>query len=195
MLKGLVFDGHDHREPRSRLIGRYIENWLNGTIEKQSAYADSVREIYHSHYPDPADRRVKFKTSGDIYSDLRENRQIVMRRLRGEIKFESDIEEAVIEALPERERMALYRLLLARVGLLAVKIPAVTTPGAAQDLGRFAREFAEAVEAVGVLLGDGVIDCNDTPEELQRAKKELDDLIGAAFTFKVAIETARDQQS
>lgn len=183
------------REPRSRLIGRYIENWLNGTIEKQSAYADNVRKIYHSHYPDPADRRIKFKTSGDAFSDLRENRQIVMRRLRGEIKFEADIEEAIIEALPERERMALYHLLHARVGLLAAKIPAITKLGTSQDLGRFAREFAEAVEAVGVLLGDGVIDSNDTPEQLDRAKSELDDLIGAAVTFKAAIEIARDQQS
>ncbi|MEW8000690.1 MAG: hypothetical protein AB2795_19265 [Candidatus Thiodiazotropha endolucinida] len=177
------------------MIGRYIENWLNGTIEKQSAYADSVREIYHSHYPDPADRRIKFKTSGDAFSDLRENRQIVMRRLRGEIKFESDIEEAIIEALPEYERYELYRLLNARAGLLAAKIPTVTTRGTAQDLGRFAREFAEAVEAVGALLGDGVIDSNDSPEQLQRAKSELDDLIGAAVTFKAAIEIARDQQS
>ncbi|MEW8508903.1 MAG: hypothetical protein AB2598_19610 [Candidatus Thiodiazotropha sp.] len=193
MVMGVT--GHGHREPRSRLIGRYIENWLNGTIEKQSAYADKVREIYYSHYPDPADRRIKFKTSGDAHSDLRENRQIVMRRLRGEIKFESDIEEAIVEALPEHERMVLYRLLLARAGLLAVKIPAITTQGAAQDLGRFAREFAEAVEAVGDLLGDGVIDRNDAPDQLERAQNELDDLIGAAFTYKAAIQAARDQQS
>lgn len=192
---GSVSRKYQSREPRSRLIGRYIENWLNGTIEKQSAYADSVREIYHSHYPDPADRRIKFKTSGDAFSDLRENRQIVMRRLRGEIKFESDIEEAIIEALPEYERFELYRLLNARAGLLAAKIPAVTTRGTAQDLGRFAREFAEAVEAVGVLLGDGVIDNNDTPEQLEKAESELNDLISAAVTFKAAIEIARDKQS
>lgn len=192
---GSVSRKYQSREPRSRLIGRYIENWLNGTIEKQSAYADSVREIYHSHYPDPADRRIKFKMSGDAFSDLRENRQIVMRRLRGEIKFESDIEEAIIEALPEYERFELYRLLHARAGLLAAKIPAATTWGTAQDLGRFAREFAEAVEAVGGLLGDGVIDNNDTPEQLEKAESELNDLIGAAVTFKAAIKIARDQQS
>ncbi|MCG7868210.1 MAG: hypothetical protein JAY74_17825 [Candidatus Thiodiazotropha taylori] len=154
-----------------------------------------MKNIYHFHYPDPSDRRIKFKQSDDAFCDLRENRQIVMRRLRGEIKFESDIEEAIIEALPEPERLVLYRMLFARVGLLAVKIPAVTTQGAAQDLGRFAREFAEAVEAVGDLLADGVIDANDSPEQLLRAKDELDDLIGAAVTFKSAIDIARDQQS
>jgi hypothetical protein len=182
------------REPRSRLIGRYIENWLNGTVEKQSSYADNVRETYHDHYPDPADRRIKFKSSDDTFSDLRENRQIVMRRLRGEIKFESDIEEAMIEALPEQQRMELHRLLLSRSGLLVAKIPAITKQGSAHDLGRFAREFAEAVEAVGDLLGDGVIDNNDSPEQLQHAESELDDLIGAAVTFKAAIEAARDAQ-
>ncbi|MCU7933715.1 MAG: hypothetical protein KZQ99_02405 [Candidatus Thiodiazotropha sp. (ex Dulcina madagascariensis)] len=182
------------REPRSRLIGRYVENWLNGTIEKQSTYADSVREIYYSHYPDPADRRVKFRMTGDVCCDLRENRQIVMRRLRGEIKFESDIEEAAIEALPERQRMELYRLLLSRSGLLAAKIPTVTQRGTAHDIGRFAREFADAIEAVGDLLVDGVIDSNDAPDQLLRAEHELDDLIGAALTFKAAIEAARDAQ-
>lgn len=177
------------------MIGRCIENWLNGTVEKQSTYADRVREIYHAHYPDPADRRITFKSSDDAFGDLRENRQIVMRRLRGEIRLDVDIEEAVIEALPERERMVLYRQLLARAGLLTAKIPAVTRRGSAYDLGRLAREFAEAVEAVGDLLGDGVIDSNDAPEKLACAESELNDLIGAAVTFKAAIEAARDAQS
>ncbi|MCU7839755.1 MAG: hypothetical protein KZQ94_10315 [Candidatus Thiodiazotropha sp. (ex Troendleina suluensis)] len=191
----MELNNHNHREPRSRLIGRYIENWLNGSVEKQSAYADHVREIYYSHYPDPADRRIKFKASGDAFSDLRENRQIVMRRLRGDIKFEVDFEESAIDALPELECMELYRLLLARAGLLVAKIPATTAQGTAQDLGRFAHEFAEAVEAVGGLLGDGVIDSKDTPDQLQKAEKELNDLIGAAVTFKAAIKAARDQQA
>ncbi|MCU7845321.1 MAG: hypothetical protein KZQ93_15940 [Candidatus Thiodiazotropha sp. (ex Monitilora ramsayi)] len=185
---------HQAREPRSRLIGRYVENWLNGTVDKQSAYADDVRSIYHAHYPDPADRRIKFKSTGDTLIDLRENRQIVMRRLRGEIKFESDIEESIIEALPLPQRMELYRLLNARAGLLAASIPSNTTTGTAHDLGRFAREFAEAVEAVGDLLRDGVIDSADTPEKLLKAQMELDDLIGAAVTFKSAIEKARQEQ-
>lgn len=183
------------REPRSRLIGRTIENWLNGTVEKQAAYADRVRQVYYAHYPDPADRRIKFKSSDDPADDLRENRQIVMRRLRGDIKFEADIEEAMIDALPDQQRLALLRALSARAGLLAASIPSTTVAGAAHDIGRFAREFAEAVEAVGDLMRDGVIDKHDTPAQLQKAESELNDLIAAAVTYKAAIELARHEQS
>ncbi|MBA1446608.1 MAG: hypothetical protein M3H12_07795 [Chromatiales bacterium] len=183
------------REPRSRLIGRFVENWLNGVVMDQAAFADDVRAIYFAHHPDPDDRRIKFCSTGDAPHDLRENRQVVMRRLRGEVKFESDFEESVIDALPDAPRRELLRLLSARVGLLAAPIPDLSVGGGACDLGRLSIEFGEALEAVGHLMEDGRIDAGDCRKKLDKAAKEIDDLLAVAVSFRHAIETAIAGQS
>ena len=178
------------REPRSRLIGRFVEHWLNGVVEKQQGYADKVRELYWQMLPDPEDRQIRFHWTGDAYHDLRENRQVVMRRLRGAIKFEADFEEAVIEALPDDVRGELLRQLSERYGLLAVPLPRVEGAGAF-DLALLAKEFGEAVESYGYLMeGDGVIDANDDPQLLARALAETDDLLAAATLFRETLTLA-----
>lgn len=183
------------REPRSRLIGRYIENWLNGVVDKQQAYADDVRRRYYAMHPDPCDRSIRFHDTGDALSDMRENRQIVMRRLRSKIKFECDFEEAAVDALPPGPRDALLQMLSARYGLLAVPLPRNTVPGVAADMARFAREFGEAISAYGELLeGDGVIDEHDDPAKLRAALSETDDVIAAATVFREAVQAALKKQ-
>lgn len=183
------------REPRSRLIGRYIENWLNGVVDKQQAYADDVRLRYYAMHPDPCDRSIRFHETGDALNDMRENRQIVMRRLRGKIKFECDFEEAAVDALPAQPRAALLQLLSARYGLLAVPVPQNTMPGVAADMARFAQEFGEAIRAYGELLeGDGVIDERDDPAKLRKALAETDDVIAAATVFREAVREALVRQ-
>lgn len=175
------------REPRDRMIGRHVENWLNGSVTKQKAYADDVRAIYEAHLSDPEDRCIKFFHTGDADSDLKENRQVVMRRLRGQIKFEAAFEEAVVLALPEPQQSELKRLLSGRYGLLAVPIPEINGAGAA-DLARLAKEFGEAVQAYGVLLGDdGEINDKDDPECLRKALAETDDLLAVGTMFREII--------
>jgi len=180
------------REPRARFIGRFIEHWLDGAKDKQGAYADEVRAIYFAHNPDPADRRIKFFSTDDALHDLRENRQVVMRRLRGEIKFEADFEEAAVLALPTGPRQSLLRQLSARYGLLAVPIPEVAGAGAS-NLAKLCKEFAEAVEAYGPLLdGDGQINAQDSTVKLLKALAETDDLLGVVTSHRAAICSALD---
>ncbi|MEJ1414267.1 MAG: hypothetical protein RPU13_13435 [Candidatus Sedimenticola sp. (ex Thyasira tokunagai)] len=183
------------RESRSHLIGRYIEHWLNGDITKQSSYADDVRLAYWAMEPHPEERNIKFHSTGDAVHDTRENRQVVMRRIRREIKFECDFEEAAIEALPTEGRADLLQLLSARYGLLAVPIPGCDSLGVSADLARFAKEFGEAVTAVSELLqGDGVIDEHDSPVKLRSAAKEMDDLLAAGTVFRISISAALKAQ-
>lgn len=183
------------RESRSRLIGRFVENWLNGVVDKQQGYADDVRQHYNAMHPDPRDRLVRFHETGDVLHDLRENRQVVMRRLRGKIKFECDVEEAVVDALPPEPRAALLRLLSARYGLLAVPMPQNALPGVAEDIARFAREFGEAISAYGELLADdGAIDEHDDPAKLRKALAETDDVLAAASVFRESLLSALGRQ-
>ncbi|TVO75121.1 hypothetical protein [Sedimenticola selenatireducens] len=183
------------RESRSRLIGRFIENWLQGVVDNQLSYADQVRSVYFAYFPDPRDRKIRFPSTGDAFHDLRETKQIVMRRLRGEIKFECDFEECAVDALPPEPRAALLRKLSARYGLMAVPVPGSVAPGVAADLARFAREFGEAITAYGELLGDsGVIDEHDNPAKLRKALNETDDVLAAASVFREAVLDALRKQ-
>lgn len=184
----------DAREPRPRLIGRFVENCLNGSIEKQAAYAWAVRQCYESQHPDPDDRLIKFPSIvGDAIRDQRETRQAVMRRLRGEIKFEADFEEAAVLALPPEPRRELLRLLAARYGLLPVPVPNERGLTAA-DLARVTEEIGQMFSAYSPLLVDGVINSRDSLHHLIEGLEQTDDVLAVVTCFRVALQNAIDER-
>lgn len=190
MLKHHEFSTHE-REPRSRLIGRFIEHWLQGTVAKQVAYADDVRACYWAQLPDADDRAIEFHpVQGE--RDLKANRQLVMRMVRGvDVRMPVDMEEALVEALPDGPQRELKRMLAARYGLLAVPMPCGSIGSA--KLSRLIKEFGDAVASYGPLLDDGVIDENDSKDLLDGAIGETEDLLGAAAAFLEELRLARSK--
>ena len=96
-------------EPRSETLARHVREALNtdGRLTERS-YAERVMELYHAAVPLHL-RRVPFElaTTGDaVERAQRSNAQTIHRFLSGETRMPVDIEEAMIDALPDpiRER-------------------------------------------------------------------------------------------
>ncbi len=177
-------------EPRGWLICRTAEHWVGGQVGQQENYAARVVDIYEAR-TQPDERAIRFHHTDDAIADRRANRQLVMRIVRKEVQLKSDLEEALVLALPEKPRKELRRLLAARYGELAVPIPDNSPAGASADLSRALKEFGEWVEATGKLLeGDMVISEADPMRELEEALAETDEAVGAILGLRWAIDTA-----
>ena len=172
---------------RDRVIHGFVQRALKHTELTRESFAEEVVYQYHQRTP-LAQRRFEFHpfTSGcDFLAVMRANAQLVFRQLDGTTRLASELEEAVVLALPEPFRQACLTELAARYGLLAAALPATTAAGRVGQVGRMAKEFGEVLSAIGGALGEGQADTHDSAHN-EAVVRELDDLIAPATTLRAA---------
>jgi hypothetical protein len=175
------------RLTRDRAIAHHIALALKHTELTRESYGDDVVRIYHERTPLHL-RHVEFhlQTRGaDPYAVLRANAQLLFRQIDGVVRLASEIEEALVLALPEPFRGACLRELAARYGLLAASQPAEQPAGQVSQLGGLSREFGEALQALSKTMDDARLDHADALHAAE-VVAQLDDLIAAATTVRAA---------
>lgn len=172
---------------RDRAIARHVAMALKHSDLTRETYGDDVARIYHERTPLHL-RRVEFHEmtrEADPYAVLRANAQLVFRQIEGVTRLASELEEALVLALPEPYRSACLRELAARYGLLAAAQPAEHPAGLVSQLGGLGREFGEALQALSKTMDDGRLDEADG-EHAAEVVAQIDDLIAAATTLRAA---------
>lgn len=180
-----------HTEPRSETISRHVREALNTDARlTERSYAERVMELYHAAVPLHL-RRVPFElaTTGDaVERAQRSNAQTIHRFLNGETRMPVDIEEAMIDALPDAIRERCMRAMAARRGLLAVTMPSDCGADHTLRTAALLRSTADAVTAIAPMLADGVIDEHDMPHAAA-ALAELRRVITDATSLQAQINT------
>lgn len=170
------------REPRSATLTRNVTAALRAHKPlTERAFADRVVTAYQDRTA-LHERTVEFHTgtTADTYEQAaRANAQLLKRMLTGDVRMPVDLEEAVVLALPEADRLRCLAELADRYDLLAVPKPALDGAAQHQQVSDLLREVSEAVGRLSHLLQDGRIDENDA-DAIPGAVAELNDVIGSA---------------
>lgn len=172
---------------RNRTIARHVLLALKHTDTTRETYADDVAKVYQERTPLHL-RHVEFHAlvrGSDPYAVLRANAQLVMRQVDGVTRMASELEEALVLALPEPFRAACLSELAARYGLLAAALPAASAGGQLGQWGGLSREFGEALQALARTMDDGRLDQADAAHAGE-VVHQLEDLIAAATTLRAA---------
>lgn len=157
----------------TQLLEARWRSLINETSTKESAFAAKVREHYEATVPEHA-RIVEWSTRTDPATRMLRDAEKINRWFRDDVnaRFPADVIEAFIAAFPHDRRFALQEAIAARQDLLAVPMPK-SAPGAdGENLGRVAKETAQAILDLSAMLDDGVIDKNDA----ERAPKAIEDI-------------------
>ncbi|MCG5538976.1 hypothetical protein [Halorhodospira sp. 9622] len=169
-----------HEHPRSEVIYRYIREAIARGVMTQESYADEVRMQFERLVPQPM-RCLHFhdpEASASPSRALATNRKHVFRWFDPEAtaRMPVDLEEAVVEALPEPERTECRRELGWRLGLWGSIRRPLDASGDYCCLGDLAREFGQLSTVAGQMLANGgelgPQDAADLPE-LQRQARVL----------------------
>lgn len=175
---------------RSQLIGLMVTEAVLKARLNWNEYASAVVAHYCAAVP-AEDRVVEFHVGTTAASAIRADRlntQTVKRTLSGEIRMCVDLEESLVEALPEEWRNRLLRRLLERQGLLMARIPAKPDDrlGQIRSSCVLMRKAASAVERVAPMLEDNVIDAADAAHFVP-ALEALNAMMGAGVTLSAQI--------
>lgn len=168
------------QESRAQVIWRHLHAFVNVTGTKWPTLALAVREYYEGSVPH-ALRRVEFSINHDVHERMKLDAQ-TLRRFEHDTKHGTpiDLEEAMINALPDEPRKALQNELAARLGLLAAPIPNCNQADDVQGISRLMKETADALEAIAPMLADGVIDSHDrhlAKNALQQTNEAMAELV------------------
>lgn len=171
---------------RQDVLHDYLQQWQRESSASWPTIATVVRETY-DHMVDEHARCVPFSHHRDAYERSRLDAQTLRRLFERSEGFPMDLEEACVMALPDRYRQDCINELAARIGQHSGPMG----DGDAEvfdSIGRFAKEFADVIEAVGPALADG----HWGPEDMAyaaRIDKELRDLIGMADAMRTDVRT------
>lgn len=125
---------------RTHLIEGHVFDYLRNHGKSQRAYAADVVEIYE-RLPENQ-RDITFKHSDDIYTDMTRNAEKIMRYFGDDCRLPCDLEDALVLALPDKERSYLEADLAARRGLYVI-----TAEGGNIDRQAMLKEVGEAITA------------------------------------------------
>lgn len=158
----------NRRPTRSNVISTLVNAAVLESRTQWNAYAAEVVMHYHDTV-DVEDRSVEFHvaTTADNHDRAtRLNTQTVRRILSGEIRMCVDIEESLINALPDPYRDHVLSELLCRDGLILARKP--PTPcdvvGQVSAPAELMSAAADAVKAIAPMLADNnVIGPEDQP--------------------------------
>ena len=173
-------------EPRSVTIIRHVNNYLLSTSVSQEAFADDVKSIYHERIPNPKARVMHFHETGDAHKDMSANAQLLMRVINRRVKFPSDLEEAVVLAMPDDYRHQCISDLAARYDLLAAEIPHADSNDDLANLNCILKETGEAIQSLGPIFADGKVDEKDAPHA-KHALKEINEALSALVSMQARI--------
>lgn len=186
----------NNRPTRSQVIATLVTAAVLESRTQWNAYAGEVVLHYHDTVA-VDDRDVEFHvaTTADNHERAtRLNTQTVRRILSGEIRMCVDIEESLINALPDPYRDHVLGELLARDGLLLARRP----PARGDVAGQVAapcdllRSAAGAVERIAPMLANGSIGPEDRAH-FAAALKGINDVMGVCITLNAQIVDAMGQ--
>ena len=172
---------------RDCAIEHHVNMAVKHTALTREVFADEVVALYHARTP-LHQRNVRFHQlvkGGDPYQVQRLNAQLLFRMFGGPVRLASELEEAVVLALPEPYRSACLAELAGRYGLMAAPQPADTYTGHAAQVGDLAVDFGSAFSAISATMADGSLDHLDA-NAAPKVISELDELIATATTLRKA---------
>lgn len=184
----------NRRPTRSQVISTLVNAAVLESRTQWNAYAAEVVLHYHDTVA-VEDRDVEFHvaTTADNHERAtRLNTQTVRRILSGEIRMCVDIEESLINALPDPYRDHVLAELLGRDGLILARKPpmphdVVGQVGAPAELMRRA---ADAVQAIAPMLADNNAIGPEDQHHFAKALAELHESMGAHLTAAAMITDA-----
>lgn len=161
-------------ETRAEVIWRHVHEHLRNTATSWPSFAAEVRAAYEQRTPAQL-RRLEFSTHRDAHTRMRLDAQ-TLRRFETDVRFglPSELEEAMVVALPEHHQRVLLSELAQRYGLLAAPIPEGEQNTGIRNAAALAREFGSAYEVLGRMLEDGRIDEADRPLARQATQRLLE---------------------
>lgn len=183
------------RPTRSQLLGSLITAAVLQSRTQWRVYAANVVLHYHDTVA-VDDRDVEFfvATTADNHETVsRTNTQKIRRILSGESPMLADLEESLVNALPDPHRDEVLSALLARDGLILARRP----PARGDLSGQVAtpcellRSAAGAVERIAPMLANGTIGPEDRPH-FAAALGGINDVMGVCITLNAQIVQAMD---
>ena len=184
------------RATRSQLLGSLIAAAVLQSRTQWRVYAANVVLHYHDTVA-VDDRELEFfvATTADNHEHVsRLNTQKVRRILSGESPLLANLEESLVNALPDPHRDEVMAALLARDGLILARRP----PARGDVAGQVAtpcellRSAAGAVERIAPMLANGSIGPEDRPHFVA-ALKSINEVMGVCITLNAQIADAMEQ--
>lgn len=172
---------HEHGLSRPQVIRYYVSAAINrrGLLFKQ--YVESVVLNY---YGSVWDRNRELKPFDiDSVKGLQAAHKRIQRIVHtphGEhpLFIPSELEEALVKALPEPERSICARVLCERYGFIPMEKPTETNRLA--DLGSFVKETGEAIQKLSEVLADNELSESEL-EQAHETRTELMDVVSTAM--------------
>lgn len=172
------------RETRAQSIIHHITLALGHGMTVRT-YATDVARIYGNR-TELACRTIDFHETRDPYADERANAQIVQRFIDGRARMPTEIEEALVLALPDPFRGECKRELAGRYGDLAAPIPVADDSAPMADTGKLMEECGTAIVELAQSFKDGIV-LPGKSETAKRAVCDLTDLIAQATSIREGI--------
>lgn len=161
---------------RQSVICFHIERFMLERGQSLIGFSGEVAIHYHRLTPVHA-QTVPLKQANigndvdKFFKQQESNTKLLQRWIDGTTKIPIEVEEALIDALPEPYHSRCIHDLSIRMGVLPIRIQA---PNSLSELADVIREGAEALAAEAPLMEDGVIDGNDAEQAQNAAKEHLE---------------------
>ena len=181
---------HGQQVSRPQVIRNYVAKALNRRGLLFKVYVESVIDNYNTSVPEPA-REVK-SFDLDTVNGLMAAQKRISRLVNTPLDekpqpIPAELEESLVNALPEPERSECRAVLCERYGIIPVHQSEISDNEEYADLGSFIRESGEAIHQLSRVLTDVGIE-NMPLKEVILARKELMDVVEAAMCIKRQID-------
>jgi len=185
-----MLTGEIPREARSKVVMRYVNQYLHDSSVSQEMFADSVVELYLERVPKVECRLITFMYEGDLFKRLSSNGKKIMRYLSGSVNMPTDLEECFVYALPDEYRRDCVRELVGRYGMLPTAIPEYGGNEDSSNLQRILKETGDVIEALSPIFANGGIDDDDEPHA-EKALIQIDEALAELMMMRGRIESIR----
>lgn len=181
-------DGHALSRPQA--IRYFVAKALNRRGLLFKTYVEQVVQYYNATVPEHARELKAFDlntVNGLMAAQKRISRLVNTPLDERPQPIPSELEEALVEALPETERTECRAHLCERYGVIAVPHSELSSNRELADLGAFVRESGEAIHQLSKVLTNVGIDQMPI-KEVMLARKELMDVIETAMCITKQID-------
>lgn len=175
---------------RPQVIRNYVTKALNRRGMLFKVYVERAITHYTQTVPEELRELKPFDTdtiNGLVAAEKRISRLVHTPINDKPQSIPSELEEALVEALPEPERSEARAVLCERYGVIPVHHSELGQNKEMADLGTFIRESGEAIHQLSKVLTQTGIE-NMPVKEVMLARKELMDVVEAAMCIKRQID-------
>lgn len=183
--------------PRSKLIVLRSLQAIQGSGLNVLKFSTRVAENYTGSF-DALDRSIDFRDPGmSLKSALRAERangDKIDRYLKGEVRLPCDLEEAIVDSLPEPFRSDLVRELAQRYGLLGAKLPDQSHDDHIACLADVLTDAGRTAQALAPMFAKGRLDITDVPR-VTKSLQAIDQALGDLQSLRAQIQTQLPSKS